>query len=137
MAITDGDTIRVLDSTNTEYRIRLQGIDAPESHQAFYSESKQYLSARIFDKEVTIQADKVDSYCRIVGTVLLDGRDIDLEQVKAGMAWHYKYYENEQTPDQRTQYSRAENEARAARRGLWRDSNPVNPYEFRREKRKR
>lgn len=136
MAITDGDTIRLLDATSTEYRIRLQGINAPESHQAFYSESKENLSTLIFDKEVTIEGDKLDRYCRVVGRVLLDGRDIDLEQVKAGLAWHYKYYEDEQTPEQRAQYSKAENEARAARRGLWQDANPVDPYEFRREKRR-
>lgn len=134
IAITDGDTIRVLDSTNTEYRIRLQGINAPESHQAFYSESKQNLSALIFDKEVMIEKDKLDNYCRIVGRVLLDGRDIDFEQIKAGMAWHYKYYQDEQTPQQRTDYSQAEAEARAARRGLWQDANPVDPYQFRRER---
>jgi endonuclease YncB( thermonuclease family) len=136
VAITDGDTIRVLDSTKTEYRIRLQGINAPESRQAFYSESKQNLSALIFDREVTIEKYKLDNhiYCRIVGRVILDGRDIDLEQVKAGMAWHYKRYQHEQTPEQRAEYARAEEDARTTRRGLWQDSNPIDPDDFRRQK---
>src|SRR5712664_3412906 len=53
--IADGDTITVLDATNTQHRVRLQGIDAPESHQAFGAQSKQNLSAMIFDRDVTIE----------------------------------------------------------------------------------
>ena len=78
---------------------------------------------------------KTDQYGRLVGKVLLDGRDIDLEQVKAGMAWHYKQYEAEQTQADRELYAQAEDEARAAHRGLWIDPDPVEPSEFRREQR--
>jgi len=134
--IADGDTITVLDGTNTQHRIRLQGIDAPESHQAFGSQSKQNLSAMIFDKDVTVIYDKTDQYGRLVGKILLDGKDIDLEQIKAGMAWHYKEYEREQTPEDRELYARAEDEARKARRGLWQDPDPIEPSAFRREERR-
>ena len=134
--IADGDTITVLDSTNTQHRIRLQGIDAPESHQAYGSQSKQNLSAMIFDKDVTVTYEKIDQYGRIVGKILLDGKDMNLEQVKAGLAWHYKFYEDEQTPEDRALYAKAEDEARAARRGLWQDPNPVEPYQFRREEKR-
>lgn len=133
--IADGDTITVLDVTNTQHRIRLQGIDAPESHQAFGTQSKQNLSALVFDKEVTAMCDKTDEYGRLVCKILLDGRDIDLEQVKAGMAWHYKEYEQEQSAEDREAYARAEDEARNARRGLWSEANPIEPSEFRREER--
>ena len=108
--IADGDTITVLDSTNTQHRIRLQGIDAPESHQAYGNQSKQNLSAMIFDKDVTVIYEKIDQYGRIVGKILLDGKDMNLEQVKAGLAWHYKEYEREQTPEDRELYARAEAE---------------------------
>jgi endonuclease YncB( thermonuclease family) len=67
---------------------------------------------------------------------LLDGKDINLEQIKAGMAWHYKEYEREQSPEDRELYARAEDEARAARRGLWSDLNPTEPSEFRRDQRR-
>src|ERR1044072_1788170 len=60
--IADGDTITILDATNTQHRIRLQGIDAPESHQAFGAQSKQNLSALVFDKDVTATCDKTDQY---------------------------------------------------------------------------
>jgi endonuclease YncB( thermonuclease family) len=133
--VADGDTITVLDGANEQHRIRLKGIDAPESHQDFGAKSKQSLSSLIFGKEVTVGYDKTDQYGRLVGKVLLDGKDINLEQVKAGMAWHYKDYDREQTPEDRELYARAEAEARAARRGLWIDANPVAPSEFRKEQR--
>lgn len=136
--IADGDTVTVLDATNTQHRIRLQGIDAPESHQAFGTQSKKSLSDMIFDKDVTVIYDKTDQYGRLVGKILLNGKDVNLEQVKAGMAWHYKEYEREQSPEDRELYARAEDEARSARRGLWVDANPTEPGEFRRnEKRER
>jgi endonuclease YncB( thermonuclease family) len=136
VGIADGDTITLLDSTYTQHRIRLEGIDAPESHQAFGEQSRLSLSEMIFGKDVNVSYQKVDQYGRLVGKIILDGKDINLEQVKAGMAWHYKFYEDEQTPEDRELYARAEAEARAARRGLWQDSNPTEPYQFRQEEKR-
>ena len=136
VAIADGDTITILDSANTQYRVRLAGIDAPESHQAFGEQSRLSLSEMIFGKDVSASYQKVDQYGRLVGKIILDGKDINFEQVKAGMAWHYKFYEDEQTPADRELYDRAEAEARAARRGLWQDPNPTEPYQFRREEKR-
>ena len=70
--------------------------------------------------------------CKIVFGV----KEKNLEQVKAGMAWHYKDYEREQSPEDRQIYARAEDEARNARRGLWVDANPIEPSEFRREEKR-
>jgi endonuclease YncB( thermonuclease family) len=134
--IADGDTITVLDATNAQHRIRLQGIDAPESHQAFGTQSKKNLSNLIFDQDVTIEYEKTDQYGRIVGKIFFEGKDINLEQVKAGMAWHYKEYQHEQTPEDRELYARAEDEARNARRGLWVDADPVEPSAFRKEQKR-
>jgi endonuclease YncB( thermonuclease family) len=113
------------------YRIRLQGIDAPESGQPFGSKSHENLAEQVFDKQVTIEWSKRDKYGRIVGKVLLNGSDVCLEQVKAGMAWHYKYYQAEQSPEDRELYADSEVEARSARRGLWTDVNPTPPWQFR------
>jgi endonuclease YncB( thermonuclease family) len=63
--------------------------------------------------------------------VLVNGADAGLDQIETGMAWHYKRYEREQLPEDRVAYARAEETARAERRGLWRDSRPVPPWEFR------
>ncbi len=118
VSIADGDTLTILDATNTQHRIRLTGIDAPESRQAFGTRSRQHLADLVFGKGVTVEYDKRDRYGRTLGKVLIEGRDANLEQIKAGMAWHYKFYENEQLPEDRKTYAEAEREARAAKRGL-------------------
>jgi endonuclease YncB( thermonuclease family) len=134
--VTDGDTIVVLDSANVQHKIRLTGIDAPERKQAFGTKSKEHLSDSVAGKFVVVDYNKRDYYKRILGKVLLNNEDMNLEQIRAGLAWHYKKYQNEQTPTDRELYSKAEIEAREARRGLWYDPEPVPPWEYRKLKRK-
>ncbi len=134
VGVADGDTITVLDSSNTQHKIRLSGIDAPEKKQPFGQRSKESLSDLVFDKAVTVETNKRDKYLREVGKVLVDGVDANLEQIKRGMAWHYKAYEHEQSADDRKVYAEAENEARAAGLGLWSDSVPMPPWELRHNK---
>jgi endonuclease YncB( thermonuclease family) len=129
--VSDGDTIAVLDKDNKTHKIRFQGIDAPESKQDFGQVSKENLSKMVFGKQVTVIYSKLDKYGRVVGKVLLDGRDINIEQIKAGLAWHYKKYEDEQPPEDRITYAEAERQARAARLGLWKDANPTPPGDWR------
>jgi endonuclease YncB( thermonuclease family) len=131
--VHDGDTITVLDQDNKKTHIRLQGIDAPELKQEFGAKSQEYLSRMVLGKPVTIVWTKVDKYRRTVGTIMLDGRDINIEQVKAGMAWHFKKYEDEQKPDDRRAYASAELEARAAKLGLWKEPNPIVPGDWRQD----
>jgi endonuclease YncB( thermonuclease family)/methylphosphotriester-DNA--protein-cysteine methyltransferase len=131
--VSDGDTIAVLDKDNKQHKIRFQGIDAPESKQAFGQASKENLSKMVFGKQVTVIWEKVDKYGRTVGKVLLDGKDVNIEQVKAGLAWHYKKYAEEQPPEDRITYAKAEEEARAAKLGLWQDPNPTPPGDWRAE----
>lgn len=131
VSVADGDTITVLDDTRTQHKIRLAGIDSPEKKQPFGQRSKESLSDLVFSKTVTVDTDKRDKYGREVGKVLVDGIDANLEQIRRGMAWHYKAYDREQSAIDRKVYADAENEARAARRGLWADAVPVPPWEFR------
>lgn len=131
VGVQDGDTITVLDSSNANHRIRLQGIDAPEKGQAFGSRSGENLSQLVFSKVVTIEWSKHDRYGRIVGKVIFGSQDICLEQIRAGMAWHYKYYQEEQTAEDRQLYADAEINARAAKSGLWLDPAPIPPWDFR------
>lgn len=135
VGVADGDTITVLGADNRQTRIRLQGIDAPESRQAFGQASKQNLSDLIFGRQVVVEYEKTDRYGRTLGKVLTGGHDVNLEQVKAGLAWHYKYYQDEQSPNDRRLYADAETEARSARRGLWAEPGPIPPWDFRRGKR--
>src|ERR1700682_5925830 len=129
--IADGDTITILDANNVQHRIRLQGIDAPERAQDFSLVSRENLSGLVFGQEVRVEYNKTDQYGRLVGKVFANGQDECLEQVKAGLAWHYKQYEKEQSPSDRQLYAKAEQEARAQKRGLWQDANPVPPWDFR------
>lgn len=86
MGVTDGDTMTVLGAGDWQTRVRLQGIDAPESRQAFGQVSKQNLNRLIFNKQVVIEYEKTDRYGRTLGKVLAGGLDMNLEQVKAGLA---------------------------------------------------
>ena len=132
IAVTDGDTIKVLDAQHVQYKVRLAGIDAPESRQAYGTRSKQNLSDLVFGKTVTVEFDKHDRYGRIVGKVLHEKSDMNLKQIEAGLAWHYKQYAKEQSMEDRLRYAEAESRARAAHLGLWTDVTPVPPWEWRR-----
>jgi endonuclease YncB( thermonuclease family) len=129
--VHDGDTITVVDQDNKKTHIRLLGIDAPKLKQAYGVASQQNLSRLVLGKPVTIVWTKLDKYRRTVGTIMLNGRDVNIEQVKAGLAWHFKKYEDEQKPEDRRTYAMAEQAARAARLGLWKDPNPTPPGDYR------
>jgi endonuclease YncB( thermonuclease family)/methylphosphotriester-DNA--protein-cysteine methyltransferase len=131
--VHDGDTVTLLDQNNRKTNIRLQGIDAPELKQAFGAAAQENLSRLVLGKQVTIYWTKLDKYRRTVGTIMLDGRDVNIEQVKAGVAWHFKKYEDEQTPEDRRTYAVAEQEARAAKLGLWSDEKSMAPGDWRQE----
>jgi endonuclease YncB( thermonuclease family) len=131
VAIADGDTLTLLDAGNRRHRIRLDGIDAPESKQAFGNRSRQSLGELVHQQEAVADCSKIDRYKRWVCIVKVDGLDVGLEQIKRGMAWHFKRYEAEQTSENRTAYSAAERAAKAEKLGLWRDSEPTPPWEFR------
>ncbi len=134
VGVSDGDTLTVLEAGNQQIKIRLAGIDAPEKRQPFGSRAKDALSEMVFNKQVVVESSKGDRYGRKVGKVRQDGTDVNLEQVKKGMAWHYTAYAQEQTSADRETYANAEAEARAQRRGLWRERTPSAPWEFRRLK---
>lgn len=129
--IVDGDTITVLDASKTQHRIRLAGIDAPELGQPYGKTSRQHLALLVGGKSVTVDWQKRDRYGRIVGKVLQDSTDAGLAQIKAGVAWHFKKYELEQSPEDRQAYAEAEARARAGGVGLWRDKGAIPPWEWR------
>ncbi len=134
VGVADGDTITVLDANKVQHKIRLSGIDAPEKKQPFGNRSKESLSALAFDKTVSVETSKRDRYGRQIGKVLVNGQDVNLMQVERGMAWFYRQYQREQSPNDRRLYEAAEDTARADKRGLWRDADPVPPWGFRRSK---
>lgn len=131
VGVADGDTITVIDVNNVQHKIRLSGIDAPEKAQPYGQNSKQSLSDMVLGKIVNVDTGKTDRYGREIGKVIVDGFDANLEQIKRGLAWHYKAYQREQTTDDRFAYDAAEKEAATARLGLWQDETPLAPWEWR------
>jgi len=131
VGVHDGDTATVLDANKQQWKIRFNGIDAPELKMDFGNKSKQNLSDMIFGKEVKVVYNKFDKYGRTVGTVFINGMDVNLEQIKAGFAWHYKKYEEEQNEKDRKIYAEAEIAARDAKKGLWQMPNPTAPWDYR------
>lgn len=108
VGVSDGDTITVLVDNHDRLKVRLAGIDAPEKSQPFGSVSKKSLSDQVFGKTVNIESNKKDRYGRFLGRVIFNGTDVCLEQIRAGMAWHYKRYSNEQSESLRREYADAE-----------------------------
>lgn len=136
VGIADGDTLTLLDATNTQHKIRLSGIDSPEKGQPFGQACKKSLSDLAYDRAVAIESSKLDRYGRVIGKVLVNGQDVNLEQVRRGCGWHYKKYQNEQILDDRLSYNSAEESARASRVGLWADNEPMPPWDWRNARRK-
>ena len=127
VGITDGDTLTVLKADRTQVKIRLNGIDAPESGQDYGSRAKQAASELAFGKDVTIRVVDKDRYGRTVADVILpDGRSLNQEMVRQGMAWWYRRY----APSDRN-LADLETEAKAAKRGLWSQADPIPPWDWR------
>ena len=126
VAVTDGDTIQVLHDGTVD-RVRLWGIDAPESKQAFGTRAKQFVGDAAFAQEVAVKVRGLDRYKRVLGEVVLpDGRNLNHEIVRAGLAWWYVQFAKHDAT-----LRALEQEARAARRGLWSEAGAVAPWEWR------
>ena len=129
VAISDGDTATVLNSDNVEVKIRLNGIDTPESEQAFGAKSKEALGKLIFGKQVTVLNTGKDRWKRQLGFLRVDGVDVNAMMVRHGFAWHYKDFNSS------IELADFEQSARTAKIGLWGGSEePVPPWEFRKKK---
>ena len=130
-AVADGDTVTVVDADRVRHKIRLAGIDAPEARQPYGQVARRSLIEIVDGQWVQVYFDKSDRFGRLVGKIELDGRDVNLEQVRRGLAWHYKKYQGEQSPADRDAYAIAEQQAQRAQRGLWRDAQPQAPWDYR------
>lgn len=126
IAVADGDTFTMLAEGNKQVKIRLHGVDCPEKKQDFGTVAKNYTSNLIFGKIVQVTALKKDQYRRIIAVVKLpNGKILNQELLKAGMAWHYKKY------DKSIEFALLEEQARKNKAGLWKGKSPMPPWEFR------
>jgi len=125
VSVHDGDTLTVL-IDRRQVRVRLTDIDAPELGQPFGARSKQSLSDLCFGKEAALDVRGQDRYHRTLAQVTCAGTDANAEQVRRGYAWTFVRYAGSASP-----LYTLETQARAARRGLWTDSSPVAPWDWR------
>ncbi len=130
VAVLDGDTLTLADSANAKHRIRIGWIAAPRPGQPFASAAKVHLSAFAYGKIVRARCWKRDGDGTEVCTVTDGVRDIGLEMIRDGLAWHDTRFASEQTPRDRERYAREQESAKAAKRGLWVEANAVAPWEW-------
>lgn len=131
VGVTDGDTLVVLDKDKVQNKVRIAGIDAPEKKQAFGHRAQQALASVVYRRDVLLDVYKKDRYGRLIAKIWLAGRDVGLDLVEEGFAWHYKAYAYEQERLDRERYAVAELAARKRRAGLWAEPTPMPPWEFR------
>ncbi|MBX9705991.1 MAG: thermonuclease family protein [Gammaproteobacteria bacterium] len=125
VGVHDGDTITVLDSNNTQHKIRLAQIDAPELSQEWGTNSKKALSDLVFGKFVNVEIESVDRYGREVGEVFLGDKNICHEQVKTGDAWVYVKYAHDLS------LRTLEANAQKNKVGLWSTGDAEPPWRWR------
>jgi len=130
--VIDGDTLEIIPTEGASERIRLLGIDAPESNQAHGTYSTQTLQQCVNQGQVTIEWFEQDRYQRLLGKVRVNGADCNLNQIQQGAAWHYKQYQQSQSEFDRLNYANAEVNARRQAIGLWASSTVVAPWDYRR-----
>jgi endonuclease YncB( thermonuclease family) len=135
VGVQDGDPLTILDSGTVQHKVRLSGRDAPETGQPWGQRSKEGLSALAYRRQAAVEWQECDRYGRLVGKVLVEGRDLNLAQVSSGLAWHYTKYATEQQPVDRQLYADAQAGAMRQRVGLWQDPAPTAPWDYRQAKR--
>lgn len=143
-AVTDGDTLICFDPARRKMeKIRMRGIDAPESNQAFGQRSKQSLSDLTYGKPATVSWSKRDRWGRILGVVWIEPADCtgcghvldaNRTQISLGMAWWFRRYASEQVAEERLQYELEEIKARKRLVGLWIENEPVAPWDWRKSR---
>ncbi len=131
VAITDGDTIKILTPAKQQIKVRLADIDAPERGQPYGRKARQVIGEKIHRRQVDVEEVTIDRYQRLVGRVFLNGRNINAEMVENGAAWVYRKYSDD------PQLLRLESQAREQGRGLWalQADQRIPPWEWRKQQR--
>ena len=129
--VRNGDTLTVKTKRNRAYKVRLADIDAPEIGQPFGKPSRRLASDLALKKTVRVNYTFKDKYGRLIGEVFLpDGKLLNEEMLKAGLAWHYRVKHPHSSYLEKLEYK-----AWQKKLGLWVQDKPIPPWEFRREKR--
>lgn len=126
--VADGDTITVLTSNNQQIKIRLYGIDCPEGGQAYGKTAKKFTAKLVARKQVQIKQYGTDKYGRTVGIVTIGHTNVNEELIRSGYAWQYRKYCMAPFCSDWLWY---EDNAHQEKRGLWKETKPIPPWEWR------
>lgn len=121
--VSDGDTVVLLDSTNTQHKIRLDGIDCPEKGQDYGTKATNFTKELCAGKYVDVDIIGYDRYKRILGVVWIGDVNLNEELLKAGLAWRYKYNKDEY-------YLELEYKAREDKINIW-SMKAIAPWDWR------
>ena len=129
--VTSGDKLTLLDTGHTMHKVRLIGIDAPETTQPYSKQSRDELFKQVYGRKVVVILTKYDHPGFLIGKVLVNKKDINLQQIKHGMAWTSRHYQKELSLHEQKIYIDSQSRAKAWKIGLWRDNCPIEPWVFR------
>lgn len=127
--VHDGDTFRLTKDDGSLIKVRLANIDAPEITQPYGIMSRDLLDSYINEKTVKVDIQTTDRYGRKVGVLHVGDKQVNRLMVANGLAWHYTKYSKDKG------LISIENDAKTKKIGLWRDNNPISPWEYRDKKR--
>lgn len=127
VGVSDGDTITVLQN-NQQFKVRIYGVDCPESSQAFGRKAKEFTSSMVFGKNVEVTVLDVDKYGRSVGVVKVDGKTVNEALLKNGYAWLYTKYCDQPFCGA---WKELEKQASGKKVGLWADQDSMPPWDWR------
>jgi micrococcal nuclease len=134
--ITDGDTVQAITPEGTKLKVRLYGIDAPETPKGkipgepFGNDARSYLATLVGQQTVRVEIRDIDRYRRMVAILWLGERNVNQEMIASGMAEAYGEYLKQ---PYRTPFLQAEQEAKAQGKGIWsQGSRYERPSQFRR-----
>lgn len=125
VSVHDGDTVKAIDAAKVQQRYGCTASTPLRSGQPFGTKARDRLAALTMEKAVEVHLHGQDKYGRTLARLVVEGQDVDAAMIREGLAWHYAKYDH--TPA----LAAAEREARAARRSLWADRDPVPPWEWR------
>ncbi len=133
--ISDGDTLHIESINKKKIKVRLAGIDAPELNQPFGKNSKKILT-NFLNKNIKLRVLSKDRYKRTIGIIYYNNHDINYHILKSGAAWAYKKYLYQLPISVKKKYQSLEALSRKNKIGLWKDSNPIPPWKWRKLKKK-
>lgn len=136
VSVFDGDSMLMRNPEGSVIQVRIAGIDAPEKSQPFADPARDRLAELLNQDGLRVAIQKKDVYGRWLASIWIEDQDLGLVMIEEGMVWFFRRYQSDLSQEQRRAYDEAEKSAQRAQRGLWQETDPVPPWEFRQQKRK-